>query len=415
MPDDPTPIPGDDQASREFEEWLKKRHLRERDDTPAAQEFIEMMRQAAHHGPQAPSTTGSPAPDDAPLDELADDETVLSAAPVWPPPGSVQARPANPQVPPVPLPPRKAAPTPATPTDQVRVAVPLPPPAAPPPAVHRRSSARRRGAGALGFMGGFLRTILIVLAAAGLTATIFTWFTPNEFINQDVRSELSAAIATDAATLVPTVQPTPNWARRIGIVSGHRGPENDPGAVCPDGLTEAEINFNVAQLVVGNLRALGYTVDLLDEFDPRLNRYQAAVLVSIHSNTCRDFGEFVSGYLISGPSSRVTVRDEDRRLVECVSESYAVASGLPRRDGVTVDMTDYHNFREIDASTPATILELGFMLADRQVLTERQDALAQGITSGILCFLEPGPPSYFASTPAPTAAPLAEVTAPPAP
>jgi N-acetylmuramoyl-L-alanine amidase len=295
--------------------------------------------------------------------------------------------------------------------------VPAPPPKRaqpPPPAVKRRSNARR-GAGTLGFMGGFLRTLIIVLAAAGLTATIFTWFTPNEFINADVRSELSAAIATDSVTAVPTLQGTPNWARRIGIVSGHRGPENDPGAVCPDGLTEGEINFNVAQLVVGNLRALGYTVDLLDEFDTRLTAYQAAVLVSIHSNTCRNFGEVVSGYLISGPAARVTVRDEDRRLVECVSENYAVASGLMRRDGLTEDMTDYHNFREIDATTPAAILELGFMLADREVLTQRQDALAQGITNGILCFLEPGPPSYFASTPAPSATPPAEATAPVSP
>jgi N-acetylmuramoyl-L-alanine amidase len=389
MSDDPTLPPSDDQASREFEAWMKKRHSRERDDTPAAQEFIEMMRAAAQRSapPPAPDdpmpwspTEATPTPDDAawPVGAAAEDEdpAVLAAAPV-----------------PAPSPKRAQQ---------------------PPPPVKRRSSARR-GAGTLGFMGGFLRTLIIVLAAAGLTATIFTWFTPNEFINADVRSELSAAIATDSVTAVPTLQGTPNWARRIGIVSGHRGPENDPGAVCPDGLTEGEINFNVAQLVVGNLRALGYTVDLLDEFDTRLTAYQAAVLVSIHSNTCRNFGEVVSGYLISGPSARVTVRDEDRRLVECVSENYAVASGLMRRDGLTEDMTDYHNFREIDASTPAAILELGFMLADREVLTQRQDALAQGITNGILCFLEPGPPSYFASTPAPSATPPAEATAPVSP
>jgi len=403
MPDDQNPTPNDEQASREFEDWLKKRHLRERDDTPAAQEFIEMMRQAARRGP-ATSPGEEPPPDALPnADQLPAD---YSAAPVpFTPadePVSVPAASAEAQ------PPRRGTPPP----DQVRVAVPMPPAAPPsPPAVKRRSTARRRGAATLGFMGGFVRTVLIVLVAAGLTATIFTWFTPNEFINQDVRSQLGAAIATSAATSIPTVQPTPNWARRIGIVAGHRGPENDPGAICPDGLTEAEINFNVAQLVVGNLRALGYTVDLLDEFDTRLDGYQAAVIVSIHSNTCRDFGEVVSGYLIAGPSARVTVRDEDRRLVECVSENYAVASGLPRREGVTEDMTDYHSFREIDATTPAAILELGFMLADRAMLTEHQDALAQGITNGVLCFLEPGPPSYFASTPAPSATPLAEATA----
>lgn len=410
MPDDQNPTPNDEQASREFEDWLKKRHLRERDDTPAAQEFIEMMRQSAKRGPQPPAP------------EQPDDIQPPPARPAQTPPGQPRAdapppRPAAPPPAGESLPYDEAEPAPApvyrdpNPPDQVRVAVPLPP-AAPAPAVKRRSAARRRGAATLGFTGGFLRTVIIVLAAAGLTATIFTWFTPNEFINQDVRTELGAAIATGAATGIPTVQPTPNWARRIGVVAGHRGPENDPGAVCPDGLTEGEINFNVAQLVVGRLRALGYTVDLLDEFDTRLDRYQAAVLVSIHSNTCRNFGELVSGYLVAGPSARVTVRDEDRRLVECISENYAVASGLTRRDGVTEDMTDYHSFREIDATTPAAILELGFMLADRQVLTERQDALAQGISNGVLCFLEPGPPSYFASTPAPSATPPAEATAP---
>ncbi|MFN8377670.1 MAG: N-acetylmuramoyl-L-alanine amidase [Anaerolineae bacterium] len=411
MPDDQNPTPNDEQASREFEEWLKKRHLRERDDTPAAQEFIEMMRQAAQRTPP-PTTPEAPAQPAGAAVPRPVNPVPPPARPAQSPPPAVSPEsspydePDDEQYEGLPYPP-------AEPQDQVRVAVPLPPTAPPPPpAVKRRSTARRRGAATLGFMGGFTRTVLIVLVAAGLTATIFTWFTPNEFINQDVRSELGAAIATSAATGIPTVQPTPNWARRIGIVSGHRGPENDPGAVCPDGLTEAEINFNVAQLVVGKLRALGYTVDLLDEFDTRLDGYQAAVLVSIHSNTCRNFGEVVSGYLISGPSARVTVRDEDRRLVECISENYAVASGLSRRDGVTEDMTDYHNFREIDATTPAAILELGFMLADRQALTERQDALAQGISSGVQCFLEPGPPSYFASTPAPSATPLAEATAP---
>ena len=409
MPDDQNPTPNDEQASREFEEWLKKRHLRERDDTPAAQEFIEMMRQASRRGAQPP-----PAVPDEP--EAAQPPPATAPRPAPPPARSTPSQP----------PPAKDRQPDggadddyvypdhnAEPAEQVRVAVPLPPAGSPPPppAVKRRSTARQRGVATLSFTGGFVRTILIVLVAAGLTATIFTWFTPNEFINQDVRTELGAAIATGAATGIPTVQPTPNWARRIGIVAGHRGPENDPGAVCVDGLTEGEINFNVAQLVVGNLRALGYTVDLLDEFDTRLDSYQAAVLVSIHSNTCRDFGEVISGYLIAGPSARVTVRDEDRRLVECISENYAVASGLTRREGVTEDMTDYHSFREIDATTPAAILELGFMLADRQALTERQDALAQGITNGVLCFLEPGPPSYFASTPAPSATPPAEATA----
>jgi N-acetylmuramoyl-L-alanine amidase len=256
----------------------------------------------------------------------------------------------------------------------------------------RRKSRRPRRV--LTAFGGFFRSLIIVGAAAGLMATIFTWWTPSGFISTGVRQELSIAMATSVATAAPTLLPTPNWARRIGIVAGHRGPENDPGAVCPDGLTEAEINFNVAQLVVQSLRGRGYSVDLLDEFDPRLDGYQAAALISVHANTCQTWpdGEVVSGYLIAAPSARISSRGNDEILVDCVSRHYALASGLERREGVTVDMTDYHSFREIHSLTPAAIIELGFMLADRAIMADQPDLLARGITDGVLCFLEPGEP-----------------------
>jgi len=260
--------------------------------------------------------------------------------------------------------------------------------------VKRRKARRRRQT--VGVLGGIVRTFIVVIVAAGLTATIFTWWTPSQFISRDVQEGLSVAVATSQVTVVPTGLPTPNWLRKVGIVAGHRGPQGDPGAVCPDGLTEASINFAVAQLVVRDLRGRGYSVDLLDEFDPRLDNYQAAALVSIHSNTCQDFGEVVSGYLISAAASRVTARGNDELLVNCISQAYGQATGLQRRDGVTVDMSDYHTFREINAVTPAAIIELGFLLADRPILTGQQDAMAQAIADGILCFLEPG-----SATPAP--------------
>jgi N-acetylmuramoyl-L-alanine amidase len=257
--------------------------------------------------------------------------------------------------------------------------------------VKRRRARRRRQT--VGVLGGILRTLIVVVVAAGLTATIFTWWTPSRFISQDVQTGLSVALATSQVTLVPTGLPTPNWLRKVGIVSGHRGPEGDPGAVCDDGLSEAEVNFAVAQLVVRNLRGRGYSVDLLDEFDPRLDNYQAAALVSIHANTCQDFGEVVSGFLIAAAAARVTARGNDEILVNCVAQFYGQATGLQRRDGVTVDMTDYHTFREIHPVTPAAIIELGFMLADRPILTGQQEEMAQAITEGVLCFLEPANPA----------------------
>ena len=219
-------------------------------------------------------------------------------------------------------------------------------------------------------------------------ATIFTWWTPNGFISDSARQGLSIAMATDTVTQVPTALPTPNWARKIGIVAGHRG--NDSGAVCPDGLTEASINLSVAELVVQNLRGMGYTVDLLDEFDPRLQNYQAATLLSIHSNTCQNFGEAVNGFIVAAAAARITARAEDTELVDCIADHYAAMSQMTRRMETTIDMTDYHTFREIHPLTPAAIIELGFMRGDRDMLTQHPDVLARGISDGILCFLEPG-------------------------
>lgn len=263
----------------------------------------------------------------------------------------------------------------------------------------KRRRARRRSR-AIDMVGGFLRSFLVVAVAAGLMATIFVWWTPTQFISAEVRTELGQLSAPVRATVVPTVQPTPNWLRKIGIVSGHRGPELDPGAVCPDGLTEADINFNVAQLVVRELRDQGFSVDLLDEFDPRLEDYQAAALVSIHANTCQDFGEVVSGYLVAAAAARVTARGDDEILVDCIAQYYQQATELERHYGLTEDMTNYHTFREIHPLTPAVIIELGFMLADRELLTNKQDLAARGVADGILCFLQPSQAPMLEVTPA---------------
>jgi N-acetylmuramoyl-L-alanine amidase len=262
----------------------------------------------------------------------------------------------------------------------------------------KRRKARRRK-NTVGLVGGLLRSFMVVSVAAGLMATIFVWWTPTQFISAEVRSELGQVPFSSAPTLIPSPQPTPNWLRKIGIVSGHRGPELDPGAVCPDGLTEAEINFNVAQMVVRELRAQGFSVDLLDEFDPRLENYQAAALVSIHANTCQDFGEQVSGFLVAAAAARVTARGDDEILVDCIAQYYHQSTTLPRHNGLTEDMTNYHTFREIHPLTPAVIIELGFMRADRDLLVNRPNESAQGVADGILCFLQPNQAPPLGVTP----------------
>ncbi|MCX6028686.1 MAG: N-acetylmuramoyl-L-alanine amidase [Chloroflexi bacterium] len=168
--------------------------------------------------------------------------------------------------------------------------------------------------------------------------------------------------------------------RRIGIVAGHSG--NDSGAVCPDGLTEASVNAAVAEAVVRGLKSRGAAVDLLNEFDSRLRGYAADAFVSIHADSC---GVDLSGFKVASLEGGSKASEP---LAACLWERYETATGLARHpDTITYDMRGYHAFREIALATPAAIIEIGFLKADRDLLTKRPDRAAAGIVAGVECFL----------------------------
>jgi N-acetylmuramoyl-L-alanine amidase len=202
------------------------------------------------------------------------------------------------------------------------------------------------------------------------------------------------ATATSTPSL-PTFTSVPS-VPKVGIVAGHwwldeSGQQSlDVGGVCDEGspneLTELEINLGIAHRVVFELLRIGYRVDLLQEWDDQLDGYQADVLVSIHADACL-YPE-ASGFKVARVTDSHVPEIEDR-LVDCLVEHYGARTGLAFHEGsITADMTQYHTFYEIDPETPGAIIEVGFMLADRRLLTQRQDLVAQGIIDGILCFLE---------------------------
>jgi N-acetylmuramoyl-L-alanine amidase len=191
----------------------------------------------------------------------------------------------------------------------------------------------------------------------------------------------SAALAPASP---PAVTPTPSGPLPIGIIAGHWG--NDSGAVCDGWLREVDIDLAVAQRVVNTLRALGYEVDLLEERDVRLAGYQARALIAIHADSCL-YPE-ASGFKVARVEDSAVPQLEDQ-LKDCLVSRYGARTGLTLHEGsVTSDMTHYHIFYEVDTHTPGVIIEMGFMLADRDLLLNRQDLVAQGIVDGILCFLE---------------------------
>lgn len=236
---------------------------------------------------------------------------------------------------------------------------------------------------------GIFRQLGIVIAVAFLIATLFTAWTEPGLLPGSLTDKLSNALTfqrttPQASSPTTTVRPTP----RIGIVAGHSG--NDSGAVCPDalgGYREVDLNLGIAILVREALISAGYDVDLLAEFDPRLTGYQAQALVSIHADSCDYINDQATGFKVSAAIS-TKYPEQASRLTTCLRSRYADATGIKLHSGsVTADMTNYHAFNEINNETPAAIIETGFMNLDREILTQHQDVVANGITSGILCFI----------------------------
>ena len=189
-------------------------------------------------------------------------------------------------------------------------------------------------------------------------------------------------------TPTPTLNPSPSPPPlKVGIVSGHW--KYDGGAMCPDGTLEVDINYQIAIEVVNLLKKKGYEVDLLAEFDPFLQGYEADALVSLHSDSCIPGA---SGFKAARAWNSFIPEVEDR-LLACLYQEYEGATGLqPHQWSITPDMHGYHVFGEVAPETPAVIIEMGFMADDAELLRHRQDIIAQGIVAGIECFLEGSKP-----------------------
>jgi len=230
------------------------------------------------------------------------------------------------------------------------------------------------------------RAVTTIIGVALLLATLFTALPSRGLANGDFYNRLSLVLTPRSAEGAP-IAPQPQL--RIGIVAGHSG--NDSGAVCYDSngnvsLTEAEVNLEIAALVQQQLIQHDFQVDLLKEFDTRLNGYRALAIVSIHNDSCDYINDEATGFKVA---SALNTNDSNRanRLTACLVDRYARDTGLTFHAGsITADMREYHAFREIDPSTVAAIIETGFLNLDREILTKHTDQVAAGVVDGILCF-----------------------------
>lgn len=231
-----------------------------------------------------------------------------------------------------------------------------------------------------------LRAVQATIGIAILVATLFTALPSRGLVSRDFYERLSMVLTPRPGENMPVVSQPQD---RIGIVAGHSG--NDSGAVCVDGngnvtLTEADVNLEIAALVQQQLTQAGYQVDLLREFDSRLNGYRALAIVSIHNDSCEYINDQATGFKVA---AALNTRDANRanRLTACLVDRYERTTGMTFHAGsITGDMREYHAFREIDPNTIAAIIETGFLNLDREILTQRTEQVAEGVVQGILCF-----------------------------
>jgi N-acetylmuramoyl-L-alanine amidase len=231
---------------------------------------------------------------------------------------------------------------------------------------------------------------VIIFLALGVFGVLSAWFFFNRTVDQPIQAYTVIAPEENGGNLfgVGGSEMRQRWVNpdgeplHIGLIAGHK--ESDAGAICENGLTEADINANIANLVAARLEEDGLKVDILNEFDERLQLYSADALISIHADSCGDYGDTLTGFKLAAAETRPALA-----LKNCMYQAYATTTQLYYHvNTITPHMTDYHAFRKIAPDTPAIIIETGFMNRDMDILTKDADVVSAGIEAGILCFLE---------------------------
>ena len=233
------------------------------------------------------------------------------------------------------------------------------------------------------------KSMLSIFSVAFVVATTLTAAKPENLFPSDLKSQLAEVVQGQESPVASWATATPAMTQqiKIGIVIGHWGDNNDPGAVCSNNeLTELRVNQDIASNLQKMLIVEGFTVDLLKEFDPKLEGYQSAAMISLHADSCSYVNDMATGFKIAG-TSLSSRTERTARLASCIRNRYASATDLSEHRSITSDMTEYHAFSEIDPDTPAIILETGFLNLDQEILTQHSDIIASGIVAGILCYV----------------------------
>jgi len=205
---------------------------------------------------------------------------------------------------------------------------------------------------------------------------------------------------------IPIPKNVPTGPRRVAIQAGHWKSDEAPdelrrlipqtGAAW-EGVTEVEINLDIAQRVSVILNSKGVAVDVLPVTIPV--GYVADAFVALHADS-DGVGEN-SGFKMAHGARRGPYEDA---LLNDIKDSYGAATGLDYDPiHITNSMKGYFAFNwsrfqhAVSAHTPAVILEMGYVSSDddRALMTDRADVVATSIADGIVKFLNDTPRSQI--------------------
>lgn len=231
------------------------------------------------------------------------------------------------------------------------------------------------------------RGIQSVVAIAILIATLLTLWNPRKvFITPNIYDLFQSEATLDANNNNLMADDS---RIRIGILAGHW--QNHTGEVCADGVIEADINYAIANRVKLELEERNFHVNLFPEFDLDLLNYEADVLVAVYSGSCLQSPPPPSGFKI-GTSLTAENPEEVNNLAVCLAENYQKYTQLSfTYEIINPDHTSYHIFRDIHPDTPAVLIEIGKLSTDRDLIANRSSSITEGITAGIICFVENTP------------------------
>lgn len=202
-------------------------------------------------------------------------------------------------------------------------------------------------------------------------------------INNNVKAQNGGAIISPVTMKFTTASNSSTATGYIIVIDAGNG-GSDFGVVAPDGTKEKDINLSVAKKVGNYLTSKGVKVIYTRSDDSYVdlstrrniaNSSNANAYVSIQCNTAGSTATGVETYYISSNSS-------DANLANNVQNAVVGATTLTNRGVKTLD-----SIAELDGiNIPCIKIPIAFLSnsSDENYLINNQDAIASGISTGIL-------------------------------